>query len=82
LKTCPCPFNRFTNIPELSKIWQQVLDVKSAAELNLPRPRLKGGKPQIVSVSASEELKAYTKELAKRSKRSNPDESLRTSIIC
>jgi len=58
--------NRFTNIPELSKIWQQVLDVKSAAELNLPRPKLKGGKPQIVSVPASEELKAYTKELAKR----------------
>jgi N12 class adenine-specific DNA methylase len=59
-------FNRFTNIPELSKIWQQVLDVKSAAELNLPRPRLKGGKPQIVSVPASDELKAYTKELANR----------------
>jgi N12 class adenine-specific DNA methylase len=58
--------NRFTNIPELSKIWQQVLDVKSAAELNLPRPKLKGGKPQIVSVPASEELKAYTKELARR----------------
>jgi N12 class adenine-specific DNA methylase len=58
--------NRFTNIPELSKIWQQALDVKSAAELNLPRPKLKGGKPQIVSVPASEELKAYTKELAKR----------------
>jgi N12 class adenine-specific DNA methylase len=59
-------FNRFTNIPELSKIWQQVLDVKSTAELNLPRPRLKGGKPQIVSVPASDELKAYTKELANR----------------
>src|SRR5262249_28365870 len=58
--------NRFTNIPELSKIWQQVLDVKSAAELNLPRPKLKGGKPQIVSVPASEELKVYTKELARR----------------
>jgi len=34
--------------------------------LNLPRPRLKGGKPQIVSVPASDELKAYTKELANR----------------
>ena len=58
--------NRFTNIPELSEIWQQVLDVKSAAELNLPRPRLKGGKPQIVSVPVSDELKTYTKELAGR----------------
>ena len=27
---------------------------------------MKGGKPQIVSVPASEELKAYTKELARR----------------
>src|SRR5262249_29596124 len=51
---------------ELSEIWQQVLDVKSAAELNLPRPRLKGGKPQVVSVPASEELKAYTRKLAER----------------
>ena len=34
--------------------------------MNLPRPRLKGGKPQIVSVPASDELKAYTRELAKR----------------
>jgi len=59
-------FNRFTNIPELSEIWQQVLDVKSAAELNLPRPRLKGGKPQVVSVPAGDELKAYTRELAER----------------
>jgi N12 class adenine-specific DNA methylase len=59
-------FNRFTNIPELIKIWQQVLDVKSAAELNLPRPKLKGGAPQVISVPASDALKGYTKELARR----------------
>lgn len=59
-------FNRFTNIPELSKLWQQALDVKSAAELNLPRPKLKGGKSEIISVSASEELKGYVRELARR----------------
>lgn len=59
-------FNKFTNIPELSKLWQQVLDVKSAAELNLPRPRLKGGRPEIVSVPAGDDLKAYVQELAKR----------------
>ncbi len=59
-------FNKFTNIPELSKLWQQVLDVKSAAELNLPRPKLKGGRPEIVSVPASEELKEYVHELARR----------------
>jgi N12 class adenine-specific DNA methylase len=59
-------FNRFTNIPELSKLWQQVLDVKPASELNLPRPKLKGGRPEIVSVPASDELKEYVRELARR----------------
>jgi len=59
-------FNKFTNIPELSQLWQQVLEVKSAAELNLPRPKLAGGKPTIISVPASEELKAYVHDLARR----------------
>ena len=59
-------FNKFTNIPELSALWQQVLEVKSAAELNLPRPKLAGGKPEIISVPASEELKAYVHDLARR----------------
>jgi N12 class adenine-specific DNA methylase len=59
-------FNRFTNIPELSKLWQQVLDVKPASELNLPRPKLKGGRPEIISVPASDELKEYVRELARR----------------
>jgi N12 class adenine-specific DNA methylase len=59
-------FNKFTNIPELSQLWQQVLEVKSAAELNLPRPKLHGGKPAIISVTASEELKAYVHDLARR----------------
>jgi N12 class adenine-specific DNA methylase len=59
-------FNRFTNIPELSKLWQQVLDVKSANELDLPRPKLKGGRPEIISVPASDELKEYVQELSRR----------------
>jgi N12 class adenine-specific DNA methylase len=59
-------FNKFTNIPELSKLWQQALDVKSAAELDLPRPKLKGGRPEIISVPASDELKDYVHELARR----------------
>ncbi|HMY70874.1 MAG TPA: SNF2-related protein [Blastocatellia bacterium] len=59
-------FNRFTNIPELSQLWQQVLEVKSAVELQLPRPKLKGGKPEIISVAASAELRDYVQELARR----------------
>ncbi|MFN7931013.1 MAG: hypothetical protein U0Y68_24420 [Blastocatellia bacterium] len=59
-------FNKFTNIPELSALWQQVLEVKSAAELSLPRPKLHNGKPEIISVPASEDLKAYVHDLARR----------------
>ena len=33
-----CRFNKFTNLPELAALWRQVLDVKNADQLNLPRP--------------------------------------------
>ncbi len=59
-------FNKFTNLPELAQLWQQVLEVKSAAELQLPRPKLKGGKPEIISVAASPALKDYVQDLARR----------------
>src|SRR5262245_3879131 len=59
-------FNRFTSIPEGSKHCRQVLDVKPASELNLARPKLKGGKPEIISVPASGQFKEYMRELSRR----------------
>ena len=41
-------FNRFTNVPELIRIFKLVADIKTASMLNLDTPDLKGGKPIIV----------------------------------
>ena len=59
-------FNKFTNLPELAAIWRQVLDVKNAEDLNLPRPRIAGGAPQVITIPASPELKQFVKNLAAR----------------
>jgi len=59
-------FNRFTNLPELATLWRQVLDVRTAEQLNLPRPRVAGGGPVAVTIPASPELKQFTKSLAER----------------
>lgn len=60
-------FNKFVNLPELARLWRQCLDVRTAEQVNLPRPRLAGGGPVIVSVPASAELTAFVSALAARS---------------
>jgi N12 class adenine-specific DNA methylase len=62
-------FAKFTNLPELATLWRQVLDVRNAEQLNLPRPKLYRGKPVIVKLSGSPQLKAYVKDLARRVER-------------
>jgi N12 class adenine-specific DNA methylase len=59
-------FCKFTNLPELAALWRQVLDVKNADQLNLPRPRIAGGAPQVITIPASLELKRFVKNLAAR----------------
>lgn len=61
-------FASFANLPELMAMYKEFADVQSADKLNLPRPALKTGKPQIVKVPASPEQKAYVKDLAVRAK--------------
>lgn len=63
LRTC---FSTFANLPELMAMYKEFADVQSADKLHLPRPELKTGKPQIISVPASPEQKEYVKELAAR----------------
>jgi N12 class adenine-specific DNA methylase/2'-5' RNA ligase len=67
-------FSKFVNVPELSKLFQQVADVRMSEdlpEMEAQKPRLVGspdgdGK-RIVTVSpASHELSAYIKEIARR----------------
>ena len=59
-------FASFANLPELMAIYKEFADVQSADKLDLPRPALKTGKPQIVKIPATPEQKAYVKDLAAR----------------
>ncbi|MDE7363738.1 MAG: methyltransferase domain-containing protein, partial [Ruminococcus sp.] len=62
-------FASFANLPELMAMYKEFADVQSAEKLNLPRPELKTGKPQIISVPATPEQKMYVRELAERAKK-------------
>lgn len=59
-------FSSFKNLPELMTMYKEFADIRTASQLALPRPDLKTGKAQIVTVEASPEQKAYVKELADR----------------
>ena len=62
-------FSKFANLPELMSMYKEFADIQSAKKLDLPRPSLKTGKPQIISVPASPEQKAFVKALVERAKR-------------
>ncbi|HLW68692.1 MAG TPA: helicase-related protein, partial [Gemmataceae bacterium] len=59
-------FARFTNLPELQQMFRQFADVQTAEMLNLPRPRLQGGKPIVVACPMSEEQRELQNELVER----------------
>ncbi len=59
-------FARFQNVPELVTMYRQVADVRTGDDLDLPVPRLVGGKPETVVVAASEGLCDYVAGLADR----------------
>jgi N12 class adenine-specific DNA methylase/adenine-specific DNA methylase len=72
-------FAKFINLPELLSMFHTVSDVQTADMLNLPRPSVATGKPQVVAAPASEPLKAYIKTLTERaeqlrSRRVDPSE--------
>jgi hypothetical protein len=59
-------FARFINVPELMTIFGEVADIRTAEMLNLPVPKLRGGKPRIVACPASPALKGFVQTLVKR----------------
>jgi N12 class adenine-specific DNA methylase len=59
-------FAKFANVPELIKMFREFADIQTADMLNLPTPKLIGGKANIVVVPASPELKAYIADLVTR----------------
>src|SRR5437588_4949412 len=62
-------FARFTNLPELQQMFQVFADVQTAEMLDLPRPRLEGGKPMVVACRMSEEQRALQQSLVERYER-------------
>ena len=62
-------FAKFVNLPELLSMFRTFADIQTADMLNLPRPEIKGGKPEVVAVPASPELKEYVSGLAERAQR-------------
>ncbi len=59
-------FARFTNLPELQQMFRAFSDVQTDAMLNLPRPRLQGGKPIVVACPMSDEQYRLQQELVER----------------
>jgi len=59
-------FARFINVPELMAIFGEIADIRTAAMLDLPVPKLRGGKPCTTACPASPALKAYVQTLVAR----------------
>jgi N12 class adenine-specific DNA methylase len=59
-------FARFTNLPELQQMFRAFADVQTAEMLDLPRPRLEGGKPHTVACPMSDEQAKLQQELVAR----------------
>jgi N12 class adenine-specific DNA methylase len=59
-------FARFNNLPELMAMWGQTLDIKTADQLQLPRPKVYGGGPEIIKSPKSPALDRIIKSLAER----------------
>ena len=62
-------FSKFVNLPELQMMFRAFADVQTADMLNLPRPRLQGGKPHVVACPMSDEQARLQQELVKRYER-------------
>jgi hypothetical protein len=59
-------FARFINVPELMAVFGEVADIRTAEMLDLPVPKLRGGKPRIVPARPSPSLKAFVQTLVQR----------------
>jgi N12 class adenine-specific DNA methylase len=59
-------FAKFTNLPELQQMFRAFSDVQTAEMLDLPRPKLEGGKPQTVACPMSGDQAALQRELVER----------------
>ena len=59
-------FKRFFNIPELGRIARRMMDVVLPEDMDLPIPKIKGGKPEFALAPPTEALKRYVQWLGER----------------
>jgi hypothetical protein len=59
-------FARFTNIPEMMTLTATFADIKTHDKLQLDRPAINGGKPEVVIIPPTAALKAFVDQLGKR----------------
>ena len=62
-------FAKFNNLPELQQMFRSFTDVQTADTLDLPRPRLEGGKAQVISCPMSETQHELQDQLVERYER-------------
>jgi N12 class adenine-specific DNA methylase len=62
-------FARFNNLPELQQMFRSFADVQTAGMLDLPRPKLKTGKPITIACPMSEAQAAIQQQLIERYER-------------
>ncbi len=61
--------NTFVNLPEMSAMWRQVMNVRTKQQMGLPEPELVTGKPIPVVVPPSAALKRFVQSLGERAER-------------
>lgn len=59
-------FNKFVNLPELMMMFREVADIILPEMLDIPKPKLKGGKYIIVESEASDYVRACMEEMVRR----------------
>jgi SNF2 family DNA or RNA helicase len=62
-------FSRFKNLPEEMALYREFADIRTAAELNLPVPKIRGGKAEVIVAEPSEFQLEYMQYLAKRAEK-------------
>ena len=60
---------KYKNIPELIRMFHSFADVVLGERLNLKKPKIKGGGPQVVTVPHSRQLEEFFADLAQRADR-------------
>lgn len=62
-------FAKFNNLPELMAMYKEFADIRTADMLDLPVPKIEGGKPQTIVATPNDFQVAAMKILAQRSER-------------